>query len=131
MKEKRVKKTTEKRKTGDLGESIAIKYLEGKGYKVLKQNYLKPWGEIDIVARKGSKLYFIEVKTVTHETNGSNTYRAEDNIHPFKLKRLERTINSYLLEKGEGESDWQMDLVVVALDKESKKAKVKYIEGIF
>ncbi len=130
MKENRVKKTTEKRKTGDLGESIAIKYLEGKGFKVLEQNYLKPWGEIDIVAKKGSKLYFIEVKTVTHETNGSNIYRAEDNVHPFKLKRLERTINSYLVENRE-EGEWQMDLVVVMLDKESKKAKVKYIEGIF
>ncbi|MEK7567624.1 MAG: YraN family protein [Patescibacteria group bacterium] len=128
MKDFKPKKKTEKRKIGDLGESIAIKYLESKGFKLLERNYLKPWGEIDIICKKGNNLYFIEVKTVTHETSG---FKAEENVHPFKLRRLERTINSYLLEKGEGESDWQMDLIVVILDKENKKAKVKYIEGIF
>ena len=61
------KKKTEKRRKGDLGESIAVKFLEGKGYKVLARNYLKPWGEIDIIVEKERVLHFVEVKTVTRQ----------------------------------------------------------------
>lgn len=128
MKEDSNKMKTEKRKTGDLGELIAVRFLEGKGYKVIDRNYLKPWGEIDIVAQKENIVHFIEVKTVSHETVG---FRAEDNVHEYKLKRLERTINSYLIEKKEREREWQLDLVVVSLDTINKKSIVKLTENIF
>ena len=61
---------TAKRQLGDIGEGIACKYLEQRGYEVVERNYLKPWGEIDIVAQKAKKLYFIEVKSVTRDTKG-------------------------------------------------------------
>ena len=59
--------TTEKQKIGRLGEDIAIKYLQNKGFLVIGQNYLKKCGEIDIIAKKDRVLHFIEVKTVSHE----------------------------------------------------------------
>ncbi|PIW74862.1 MAG: YraN family protein, partial [Candidatus Portnoybacteria bacterium CG_4_8_14_3_um_filter_44_15] len=60
---------SEKRKTGDLGEGIAAKYLENNGYKIIERNYRKNWGEIDIVARKDDCLIFVEVKTM-QKTSG-------------------------------------------------------------
>ena len=125
-----------------MGESIAVKFLEGKGYKVLARNYLKPWGEIDIIVEKERVLHFVEVKTVTRQLGGqahppvsraSETagFRAEDNVHEYKLKRLERTINSYLMENKKEEGEWQLNLVVVSLDVENKKAKVKFLGNIF
>src|SRR5260370_14551882 len=42
---------------GDTGEEVACKYLQNKGFSVLERNYLRPWGEIDIVAKKAKKLY--------------------------------------------------------------------------
>jgi Holliday junction resolvase-like predicted endonuclease len=58
------------------------------------------------VAEKGSKLSFVEVKSVSrdlsHETSrgyGSReTYRPEENMHPAKMRRLHRAIQTYLLD---------------------------------
>ena len=56
---------SKKRKIGDRGEEIACKYLENKGFSIIERNYWRPWGEIDIVAKKGSILSFVEVKSVS------------------------------------------------------------------
>jgi len=158
---KNLKNKTEKRKIGDIGENLACRFLESKGYKIIGRNYLKPYGEIDIVAKKGRETIFIEVKSVTrhfeakksgqaragsfsHETSESSLeeydhsgtrvtdggYRPEDNLHPWKLKRLTRAINSYLVEKNIGEGDWRFDIITVYLNPETKKAKVEHLEGI-
>lgn len=141
---------TQKQKIGRLGEDIATKYLVNKGFSIICQNYLKKCGEIDIIAQKGKKLHFIEVKTVSHvtshglnlcdvtlrprrESGDSETdkYRAEDNIHEYKLKRLARTIQLYLLEKhAKGEPEWQFDAIVVRLDTKNHQAKVKFLEDL-
>lgn len=106
-------------------------------FSILDRNYTKKWGEIDIIAEKDNKLYFIEVKSlskpnldiVTHET--LELYHPEDNMHPWKLKRLSRTIQTYLLsERIGGEKEWQMDLLVVFLDLANKKAKIKVVSNI-
>lgn len=56
---------TEKRKTGDLGEDIAERFLMKQGFVVVERNYLRKWGEIDIIVQKGGMIYFVEVKTVS------------------------------------------------------------------
>ena len=86
------------------------------GFDILDRNYTKKWGEIDIVAEKDGKLYFIEVKSVAHlpaeaEAKEGET-RPEDNMHPWKLKRLSRIIQTYLLSKRHDEPEWQVDLLV-------------------
>lgn len=129
---------TQKRKFGDLGEDLAIRYLESRKYKVLERNYLKPYGEIDIVAKKGGSIYFVEVKSFktkdykgdwfSHENSG---IRAEDNLHTKKLKNLEKVISVYLLENGEYSSlDIKFIAVVVEIDLLNKTAKIKKIENV-
>ncbi len=124
---------SEKRIFGDFGEDIASKFLMKHGFLVLERNYLRKWGEIDIVARRGAKIHFVEVKTVkstrivSHETQ--EVWRAEENIHPWKLKRLSRAIQTYLLEKN-SEDEWQFDAIVVEVDSELKKTKVRYLSNI-
>ena len=128
--------TSETQKIGEVGENIATKFLMKHGFIVKERNYTKKWGEIDIIAEKQGKLYFIEVKSVsritldnvTHETDN---YRAEDNMHPWKLKRMARTIQTYLLsDRTPEDTEWQVDLLVVYLDMKNKKAKVKVISDI-
>jgi putative endonuclease len=124
---------TVKRQMGDTGEEVACKYLVNKGFSVVERNYLKPWGEIDIVAQKGEgrtkKLYFIEVKTVTRETTSG--YRPEENVHPAKLRRLHRAIQTYLLDhKVSGETEWQIDVACVYLNFETRKARVEVLENV-
>ena len=113
----------------------------------MDRNYTKKWGEIDIIAEKANKLYFIEVKSVSRETlsdvnrlsakapavadETNDDYRPEDNMHPWKLKRMSRTIQTYLLSKKiPDEKEWQVDLLVVFLDIKNKKAKIKVVKDI-
>lgn len=135
--------TSGSQKIGELGEDVACTFLVKHGFSVLERNYTKKWGEIDIIAQKKEKLYFIEVKSksvdslpsfqarseqvnsVSYETN-----RPEENMHPWKLKRLAKTVQTYLIHKRIGNTPWQFDLLVVYLDIENRKAKVKVVENI-
>lgn len=124
---------TQKQKIGAIGEDIACKFLENKGFKIVARNYRKKWGEVDIIARENGVLHFVEVKTVSHlpQGGGVDSYRPEDNIHPWKLQRLSRTIQTYLLEKDiPKDADWYFDVVVVFLDQQTKKARVRFLENI-
>jgi putative endonuclease len=117
---------TEKRKTGNLGEDIACTYLEKKGYTIVDRNYLKKYGEIDIVASQGRIIHFVEVKTVAHVTPG---YKPEDNVHSWKLKRLGRVIQTYLIEK-KVRDDWQFDVITVVLNLKTRRARVELMDNI-
>jgi len=140
---------SEKRKFGDIGEKIAVSWLKNKGFSILDRNYLKKWGEIDIVAKQKRNIHFIEVKSVSCDLSlnktenkkqqewGRDSFRPEENVHPAKLKRLHRTIESYLIEKNifqedleQTEGDWQLDVAVVYLDTINKLAKVEMLENI-
>ncbi len=117
-----------------MGEEVACAYLEKKGDIVIERNYLKPWGEIDIVTKRGNKLVFVEVKSVSCESVediSRATVRPEENMHSSKLKRLHRAIQTYLLDHKVGEEvEWQIDLACVYLDRVRKEAKVELIENI-
>jgi len=127
---------TTKRKLGDIGENIACDYLSKHGFEILDRNYLRKWGELDIVAKRKGILRFIEVKSVScvtlpnvsHVTKDS--YRPEENVHPQKLKRLSRAIQTYILEKRLDGLDWQLDIVTVKIDEMSRMARVEMIENI-
>lgn len=125
--------TSKSQQIGEIGENVAVKFLVKLGFTIIERNYTKKWGEIDIVTEKDEKIHFIEVKSVQRDMSvfpfigqGSNDYRAEDNMHPWKLKRLSRTIQTYLISRKIPEDmEWQLDLLVVYLDLKNKKAKVK------
>lgn len=131
---------TQKRSVGDTGEGVACRFLESRGYKVLERNYLRPWGEIDIIAEKAEKLHFVEVKSVSREISrvgGSRVtadvagFRPEDNVHPAKIKRLHRAIQTYLLDhKVPEHKDWQLDIACVYLDFSTRKARVELLENV-
>lgn len=52
-----------KREEGIQGEDRATQFLQKKGYRIIEKNFRSPFGEIDIIARDGNSLVFIEVKT--------------------------------------------------------------------
>ena len=127
---------TDKQILGTKGEEVTCQWLVTHDFKVLDRNYRKPWGEIDVVAQKGDMVHFVEVKTVStlleviYETKDS--YEPEDNVHPWKLQRLYRAINSYLSDKGlDEETDWQLDVVAIYLNQTSGQVvKFEYLEDV-
>ena len=124
--------TSRSQRTGELGEKIAVKYLESKGFSVLERNYTKKWGEIDIVARKGRVLHFVEVKAksvIDCNAIRPNDHRPEEGMHRWKIERLKRTILSYLAERNVL-CDWQFDLVLIHMSDTQKQARVEMLDNL-
>lgn len=66
-----VDRDRESKKLGKKGERKAARYLKIKGWKIVKKNYVNPFGEIDIIASKQNVLAFIEVKTRSSDKFGT------------------------------------------------------------
>ena len=82
-------------KLGQRGEDLAASYLKKKGYKIIHRNFKTMIGEIDIIARDGDDLVFIEVKTRESleyghpfESVNKNKRRKIANVAMLYLKRL-------------------------------------------
>lgn len=119
---------------GNLGEDVACVFLVKNGYTIITRNYRKKCGEIDIISKKNNFIHFIEVKTLAHkiQRGGNYTgYRPEENVHPQKLKRLERAVQIYLKEHSvSDETPIQIDVVAITLHTERKIAKIRFIKNI-
>lgn len=119
---------SQKRKFGDIGEKIAEKYLISKGYAIIEKNYLKPWGEIDIVSKKNGSIVFFEVKT--REAKHVEHYLAESSVNRLKIKKLQKICETYLMERQLPYSQkWQIDVLAISINKEEKKAKIRHFKN--
>jgi putative endonuclease len=118
------------REKGNIGEDIACDYLKKLGFLIQDRNYLKKWGEIDIVAVKAGIIHFIEVKSVIH--NGQDGgYRPEENVHDLKLRRLRRVIQTYLNDEKYGlDAEFQFHVLVVRINKSTGESNVEMIEHV-
>ncbi|MDE2037618.1 MAG: YraN family protein [Patescibacteria group bacterium] len=121
------------RTVGRFGEDIAARYLEREGLSVVRRNYLKKWGEIDIIAMKGSEVCFFEVKSVTRPlvAVGSGDHRPEDNVHQEKARRIRRMIQTFFFEQGMGtEERFSFHVLCVYMDMSKRCARVKWIKDV-
>ncbi|MDP2648322.1 MAG: YraN family protein [bacterium] len=126
------KRTTARKKVGNLGEDIACRFLKGRGFVVLDRNYSKKWGEIDIIAEREGRVHFVEVKSVTREPQNHDggvsrerDYVPEELVDLRKLRKLARTAMLYM-ENTKDEREYQIDVVVVILDNRTRTAKCRY-----
>lgn len=83
------------KKLGKRGEKQAQKYLKRHGWKILEKNWKNPFGEVDIVARKGEIVAFIEVKTRLSDEFGAPNEAVQNKR---KLKYI-RGANYYFLNR--------------------------------
>jgi putative endonuclease len=125
---------TSRQEIGSLGEDFATEYLENKGFEIVERNYLRKWGEIDIIARRGCVLYFVEVKTraVDLATRNREWYRPEENLHGLKLQRIKRAIQSFLFESRVSiESSWEFSVVTVILNQKNRELhQIEHLENL-
>jgi putative endonuclease len=126
---------SKKRQIGNLGEDIAVSKLEKLGFYIIERNYLRKWGEIDIVARgTDNKLHFVEVKSMLFSQIGKNnvsrdTFLPEENVTREKFAKLTRIIETWIKEhKYSGE--WLIDVMAVHIDMERRVGHCKLIEGV-
>lgn len=121
---------------GKYGEAIATQFLKSQGFIILERNYYQPWGEIDIVCKKGRKLYFVEVKGVAHETRAMleesvlhGTHVIHERIDHDKLKKLHSVIKTYCLDR-DFRGKYQIDAFFVHLVPYETYAAVDIVSDI-
>lgn len=122
---------------GKIGEDLACRFLMKQGFRIIERNYLRKWGELDVVAQAGLRIHFVEVKCVSWETGTdtvsreTNQIRPEDHVTREKLKRLSRAIQTYLADrKVPRETPFQLDVVTVKLNLKDKTARLGKIENV-
>lgn len=111
---------------GQFGETIAKRFLESRGYKIVDLNVKKSYKEIDIIASLGKILVFVEVKTRTSFLFGS----AEDAIGQKKIKYLKQAMGMYLSGCKNNYNDIRLDLIAVDINKQEKSANIKHYKDI-
>ncbi len=104
---------------GKEAEDLACRHLRSQGMRIVARNWRWRGGEVDIVARDGPTLVFVEVKARTGEGHGS----AAEAVTAWKRDRLWRTALAYL--GGKAEVPVRFDVVAVGPD------GVKHIRDAF
>jgi len=110
------------RTTGNIGEAQAMRYLGIQGFEIVQQNYRNKLGEIDIIAERGGKLHFIEVKYRRTKAYGTG----REAVTWAKQKRIHNIATAYLKYHGlYGKVYISFDVVEVQDD------KIEHLIGCF
>lgn len=123
---------------GKIGENLACEYLVGKAHKIVDRNYLKKFGEIDIVALSSDKtLIFCEVKTMAGKDGFFEQLKPEDNLTFYKARKMRRIGQFFAAKHPElidDDKGWRIDLVVVVLsgdlERGYKAARINHYENV-
>jgi len=99
-------------RSGRAGEETARRYLQERGYRIVARNWSCRFGEIDLIARDGDTLVFVEVKARTRNGFGG----PEAAITPAKRERLIAAARVYLGEVGT-ELPIRFDVVAIRPDR--------------
>lgn len=106
------------KKTWDVGEVIAIEYLQKHGYHICDTNFkFGRFWEIDVIACKDSKYYFIEVKYRSHRWYGT----PEESITKYKLSKCRKTVEYYCYSHNIDMENIQFDAITILKQKTSHK----------
>lgn len=109
------------RQKGNIGENMAVAFLEEKGYNIIQRNFYKKSGEIDIIAENDSFLIFAEVK---YRKNLKKGYPREA-VDFRKQEKIRNTALLFMAELGRIEKAIRFDVIEIIDD------KIEHIENAF
>lgn len=118
-----------KKNIGDAGEEAARVFLENEnGWHILEENFSCPLGEIDIVARDGDTIVFIEVRSTSY----AGFELIEESINLRKQKKIKQLASFYINQKKLSGLPCRFDVLLVEIDsKTMEKQEVKWIKDAF
>jgi len=111
---------------GRAAEEEAARFLRSRGMEILARNVRYRDGEVDIVAREGGTLVFVEVKARRSEEFGSGA----EAVTPRKRARIIRAASRFLAGLGR-EADCRFDVVEVRLDNRGRPLGLRHVRGAF
>jgi len=97
---------------GISGENLACAELQRRGYAILERRYRTRLGEIDIIARDGATLVFVEVKARLTDDFGG----AAAAVTAWKQRRIARMAMDYLSRRTPGDCPCRFDVVAIDVD---------------
>jgi len=109
------------------GEDHAVRALKRKRYRIVERNFRTPAGEIDIVARDGKCLVFVEVRTRASVEFGL----PQETVGSGKRKKLCKAARWYLQKKRIDDVDCRFDVVAVLMEDGSRKPRIEVIKDAF
>jgi len=109
-----------KKNFGNDGEILARKFLASRGLEILKTNFHSREGEVDIIARDGAEIIFVEVKARRSAKFGS----AIESVGESKLEKIAATGQKFLVENDLENADWRVDLIAI------ENGKLRWMKGI-
>lgn len=110
---------------GRYGEQAAADFLEAQGYELLDRNWRCSAGELDIVARIGGVIAFVEVKT----RNGTGFGHPFEAITDSKRAHLRQSAAAWLAAKQLGASPIRLDAISVLV--QSGKVHIEHLKQVF
>ena len=102
---------SDNRSVGARGEDIAVAYLKGKKYAILERNFSCKGGELDIVARDGVTLVFVEVKSRRSESYGP----PQLSVTPFKQRQISKAALTWLAKNRKHGLSARFDVIAILL----------------
>ena len=120
---------TQARQTlGKLGEDLACRELQRRGYAIVARRFRVRSGELDIVARDGGTLVFVEVKARAGRRFGE----AAEAVTPMKQLRLTRLASEYLVRQHLPECACRFDVVAIHFDDiDDRTPDIQVIQNAF
>ena len=112
---------------GRLGEEATARLLEQRGWRILARNFRRRFGEIDIVARQGETLVFVEVKTRSSARFGAPA----EAVDARKRRRLSKTALDYMMRTHLTGVSARFDVASVLLDGQGRVARIELLENAF
>jgi putative endonuclease len=119
--------TDTRRATGIRGEEEAARFLQRCGYTIVDQNVRTRAGEIDLIAREGKTLVFVEVKT----RKDLIAEPPQAAVNTRKQNRLARLAQGYLRAKRMREVRCRFDVVSVIVNDEGGVKAIRHIPNAF
>ena len=111
---------------GQQGERIAAENLQQLGYVILERNAKLGRYEIDLIAREGDTIAFVEVKT----RRDNSFLPPEVNVHQTKQRHLIHAAHTYRARKHIDDCYYRFDIVTVVLP-ENKPPEIRLIRNAF
>ena len=110
---------------GRQGEQLASDYLRRQGYTIIARNWRCPAGEIDVVAREGEDLVFVEVRA----RRGLEFGTPEESITARKQSKLVEVAQTYLLMMDLQDVAWRIDVVAIQLGSRGEPTRLNHIRN--
>ena len=115
-----------RKRLGARGEDAAVDHLDRIGIEIIERNWRCALGEIDIVARDGNVLVFVEVKTRKQLSAGS----PEEAVNSAKQQRYSKLARAYLQDHEYTDAETRFDVIAITVTAKNR-ARLRHVQNAY